>query len=132
VSEARSCGTCTKCCEGWLPTVILGQQLKVGSPCRFICSGGGCSIYNNGRPDVCVSFTCLWIDDKKVPDWVKPENSKVIARLMPKGFEKDGKRILDIIPAGSVVTDEYRAWAKMYAEQHKLHYREYRGEPDEL
>ena len=44
---------------------------------------------------------------------------------MPKGFEKDGKGTLDIIPAGSVVTDEYRAWAKMYAEQHGLHYREY-------
>ena len=82
-------------------------------------------IYNSGRPRDCVDFTCLWIDDKEVPDWVKPENSKVIARLMPKGFEKDGKGTLDIIPAGSVVTDEYRAWAKMYAEQHGLHYREY-------
>ena len=122
--ERRSCGTCTKCCEGWLPLEVLGQKVKVGSPCRFIVDGGGCSIYDNGRPDDCVWFTCLWLDDNEVPDWIKPENSGVIANILPSAFKEQGREILRVVPAGSAITEEYRAWGRMYAEQHGLYYRE--------
>jgi len=31
---------------------------------------------------------------------------------------------LSVVTAGGVITDEYRAWAKMYAEQRNLQYLE--------
>ena len=33
--SARSCGTCTACCDGWLRIEVRGHQVRPGKPCPF-------------------------------------------------------------------------------------------------
>ena len=113
MTQERSCGTCTKCCEGWLPTTIHGKEVKVGSPCQYV-SLDGCSIYADRPVNPCVKFKCVWLADEEVPDWVKPENSGVIAQII--------KQDIVVTPAGQTVSSEYSTWAKAYSEQHALRY----------
>jgi hypothetical protein len=49
---------------------------------------------------------------------MKPEVAGVIA------YSDPNRVYLILKGAGSAVTEEYRAWAKMYAKQHELHYLE--------
>lgn len=122
VTQERSCGTCTKCCDGWLSATIYGQEVNIGSPCRFAQGGKGCSIYQDRPVDPCVKFECLWLQDETVPDWIKPEEAGVIAFIRTARNPATRTKRLVVKPAGSAVTEEYRAWAKMYAKQHELHY----------
>ena len=114
MTKEKSCGTCTKCCEGWLAATIHGKEVKVGSPCQYV-SLDGCSIYADRPVNPCVKFKCLWLVDKEVPDWVKPENSGVIAQII-------AKKEMVVTPAGQTVSSEYRTWAKAYSDQHALRY----------
>lgn len=117
----RFCDACTKCCDGWLPTTIFQQQVTIGSPCQF-ASTNGCAIYDQRRPKQCLVFECVWLADNQSPDWIKPDKSGVIADFMPKNGEPPTE--LWVTPAGSAVTQEYRAWAKMYALSKGLQYME--------
>ena len=124
VTQARSCGTCTKCCEGWLPTTVYGQEIKIGSPCRYVQDEVGCSIYQERPFNPCVKFQCAWLQDETIPDWVRPKESGVIAVVRDALNPATRTKWLYVYPSGSPVSDDYRAWAKMYAKQHGLHYSE--------
>lgn len=63
---------------------------------------------------MCREFKCLWLADEEVPDWVKPDQVGVLAYTDPS------RTYLVIAEAGSAVSTQYRAWAKMYADQHDL------------
>ena len=75
----RQCGTCTKCCDGWLTADIYGNSLSKGNPCLFKKEGCGCSIYAS-RPHVCQEFLCGWIRDDGTlfEDWMKPDITNFI------------------------------------------------------
>lgn len=94
---------------------VLGQEVKIGSPCRFI-KNQGCSIYAAGRPSGCVTFQCAWLEDESVPDWAKPEASGILIAAIPA----TDRQYLIIVPAGSQITAEYRQWALDYAGRRKL------------
>jgi Fe-S-cluster containining protein len=93
---------------------IYGQELKVGSPCRYLKAGQGCSIYSEKRPQICSSFKCVWLEDASVPDWIKPETSGMISFIDKKD------KMLATVPAGGKMTAEYRAWTRAYAKQKDL------------
>lgn len=61
-----------------------------------------------------MTFKCAWLADSEIPDWVKPDVSGVIA------FPLRDKKRLALVPAGSPVSEDLRAWAKIYAEKHSL------------
>ena len=124
MTQERSCGSCTKCCEGWAYGNIYGQELKPGTPCRFVEAGSGCSIYKNRPVEPCVVFKCAWLEDPEVPDWVKPERSGLICSIDPKMPAGSKPTHLSVLAAGGVITDEYRDWAKMYASKKGLIYLE--------
>ena len=72
-----------------------------GCPCPH-STGSGCDDYENRPKDPCVSFICGWvIQDSPLPEWMKPENGKVIvifSIMSWNGFPVDlavpvGKRI---------------------------------------
>jgi hypothetical protein len=65
---------------------------------------------------MCQEFKCAWLEDQAVPDHMKPEVAGVIA------YSDPNRVYLILKGAGGAVTEEYRAWAKMYAKQHELHY----------
>ena len=74
---SRQCGTCTRCCEGWLEANILGQDLRNGKNCQFL-KDSSCSIYADRPHEPCRNYTCAWLDDTIFPDWLKPHLSNVI------------------------------------------------------
>jgi hypothetical protein len=75
---SKECGTCTKCCEGWLKANIKGHEMYLGKPCYFVEIGKGCKIYKYRPEDPCKQFSCGWKIVEDMPEEFKPENSGVI------------------------------------------------------
>lgn len=84
---ARECGSCSKCCEGWLGANIHGRQMYKGNPCFFIDKEhSNCSIYNN-RPPLCQGFLCAWMMEEDLfPNWMKPNviNQIILRKVFPE------------------------------------------------
>lgn len=77
-SMERTCGTCTKCCDGTLSGEIKGHKMGAGKPCHFLKIGQGCTIYDDRPQEPCKRYVCAWIIDDEIPDFMKPENSNCI------------------------------------------------------
>jgi|LakMenE18May11ns_1017448.scaffolds.fasta_scaffold9881024_3 Fe-S-cluster containining protein len=75
VSTQRSCGECTKCCDGTLTAEVLGQQIGLGVPCQYLKPR--CTIYPI-RPRVCREYLCEWKTNNQVPQELHPYLSNVI------------------------------------------------------
>lgn len=109
----RECGTCTKCCEGWLSSTIYGNPMHKGRPCFYldICNSK-CSIYQKRPQDPCRDYSCAWLTDENevFPMWMKPNLSNVI--VSQKGFQKDGKdfHYYEVIEAGKKIESEVLNW----------------------
>ena len=77
----RQCGSCTKCCDGWLSAKIYDFEIgeEIGCPLRI--RGGGCSVHTDpSRPHICGEFRCVWLRNEKdfLPDWMRPDISNQI------------------------------------------------------
>ena len=57
--------------------------------CTHCKPGKGCTIYQS-RPDVCKAYTCLWLHDETIPDFMKPSESKIVLDMI----ENEGKRFV--------------------------------------
>ena len=108
----RSCGTCTKCCEGWLEGDAHGHVFKPGTPCYFLIQNKGCTIYSDRPEHPCKSFKCVWLADESIPDWIKPEISGTVPMIY--------KNNLTLIDAGNSIKPEVLEWAKNYANKNNL------------
>lgn len=75
----KSCGTCTKCCDGWMSDNIRGHEVYPGKPCFFVTIGRGCNDYDNRPNDPCKTFNCVWKVDSQIPEHMKPDISNIIA-----------------------------------------------------
>lgn len=74
------CGTCQRCCEGWLHAKVKNKVLSPNNPCIFLNDGilkFGCSIHEERPIKPCRIFNCLWIT-KNMPEKFKPSISGVI------------------------------------------------------
>jgi len=81
----RSCGTCTKCCEGHLVGTINGKEMYPGKPCYLLQIGKGCSDYENRPEEPCKAFNCQWITNPQIPDDLYPATSGVIISIQQIG-----------------------------------------------
>ena len=70
---SRSCGTCTKCCEGFLHGNVNNKPFFKGRPCHFVSIGKGCTTYETRPVSPCIEFTCAWLTDPEIPEWMKPD-----------------------------------------------------------
>lgn len=109
--EERTCGTCTECCNGYLTAQVYEYQLGANNPCHFLdlCEKK-CSIYEN-RPQLCKDYKCAWLDMKVlIPNWMKPEYSKVI--ITPRNINFNGKPIefWAVIECGQTMSSEVLNW----------------------
>ncbi len=75
----RECGSCTKCCDGWLSGPKYGYHVYPGKPCHFL-KNKKCSIHF-ARPTSCSTYNCLWLIDETVPENFKPEHTNTILTL---------------------------------------------------
>lgn len=110
----KECGTCTKCCEGILNANIRGHDMGFGKPCFFVEIGKGCGDYSNRPEHPCKSYSCIWLLDPDIPDWLKPEKSNVII----DAEEIDGMVYLRLVGANSdVITTDILSWALVYSKK---------------
>jgi uncharacterized cysteine cluster protein YcgN (CxxCxxCC family) len=98
----RSCGTCTKCCEGWLSSNIRGHRMYPGKPCFFVEIGKGCTDYENRPAMPCKVFNCEWIKNVKLPEEFKPNN---IGFIIQKKYLKKSE-YYSLVPASQTIVVE--------------------------
>lgn len=107
----RECGTCTKCCEGWLTANIRGHDMFPGKPCFFVEIGKGCKDYKNRPDEPCKSFECGWLQIEDMPEEFKPEISGVIFHLKLN----NGNPYMVISKAPNNPTAQLLSWAIVFA-----------------
>lgn len=104
--EKRTCGSCTKCCEGWLSGKALGHSFYSGKPCHFVAIGKGCSVYAKRPQNPCISYKCGWLTNLDIPEWLKPEASNVIIDFR----DIEGYSYINLVEAGSTVSSKILNW----------------------
>lgn len=109
---AKECGSCTKCCEGWLMGQINLRTMYPGKPCYLVEIGVGCKDYENRPMFPCQNFSCLWLANDNIPNKYKPETCGVIVT----SFIDKGSRVLTLVPAPENPSQEMIDWFKSYAD----------------
>jgi hypothetical protein len=107
----RECGTCTKCCEGWLEGEALGQKFYPGKPCGFVTIGKGCNFYALRPKDPCVSYNCGWITNTDLPEWIKPDQVDTIVNYS----SIDEIPFIRAVDAGQPIKSKTLSWLIQYA-----------------
>ena len=114
--EQRLCGTCTKCCEGYLTGEALGHTFYPGKPCHFVVIGSGCSIYEKRPQEPCVSYKCLWVSNDELPEWMKPnEINVIIDKRITNGIEH-----IKVTEAGGALSTKVLSWLVQYVIKNNL------------
>ena len=73
----KVCGECTECCTGTLQGEVRGHKFDRTTSCFFL-KENKCSIYNS-RPDTpCKNYSCIWLMDESIPDFMRPDLSNVV------------------------------------------------------
>lgn len=117
----RSCGECTKCCEGWLEATIYGNTMHNGKPCFFLDKG--CSIYENRPVDPCRDYSCAWQEEDSIPLWMKPSRSNVIITHKTSGAD-GAVSYYQVTEAGGTIESPVLNWIIHWAlrNQHNICY----------
>ena len=79
----RNCGDCTLCCK---VMAIETLAKPAGTWCSHCRPGCGCLIYET-RPTECLSYSCLWLTDKRFGQHRKPNKSKIVLTASEDGIE---------------------------------------------
>jgi len=102
----RSCGSCTKCCEGWLTANINGEEIYPGKPCSIVNADKGCSDYENRPESPCKTFMCMW----RANDWIPEEFSPAKTGNILTSQRIGNIDYLSLVYAGKEVDTEYLSW----------------------
>jgi hypothetical protein len=111
-AEKRKCDGCTRCCEGWLHATITGPTgeaypMYPGRKCQFHRKGS-CSIYDRRPADPCRGYTCAWLTEEIIPEWMKPSESNVI--LTWHKVKEIDQMYLEVVECGTPLTAEVLNW----------------------
>ena len=111
ILEKKECGTCTKCCEGWLTADIREHKMYPGKPCFFVEMGKGCKDYFN-RPEIpCKTFKCAWLGIEEMPNEFKPETTGVIMHFV----KEDEITFISLTKAPNDPNADFLSWAISFA-----------------
>lgn len=102
----RECGSCGKCCEGWLAGEAYGHKFWPGRQCHFRTKDG-CSIYANRPENPCKTFKCMWLDNNHIPAWMKPDEVNAVIVWRSAG----GHNYMSIHEAGETLRADVLSWA---------------------
>lgn len=111
----RSCGTCTKCCEGYLKADIKGKMMGIDDegkvvPCQFVKIGEGCGSYADRPVSPCQIFKCDWLTNEQMPETFKPSiSNSIFTTRTIRGVE-----YTMLIEAGRKLDAEVLSWAISY------------------
>jgi Fe-S-cluster containining protein len=73
---ARHCGSCNLCCD---LLEVTGVTKPANELCKHWETGSGCTIYH-GRPQMCRSFSCAWLQGHLGDEWF-PENARIVVHF---------------------------------------------------
>jgi len=106
----RECGDCTACCQGWLSGVVNDREFYPGMPCHFKgCNG--CSIYEDRPESPCKTYSCEWLKNDNVPEWMKPSESGVIITTKDWTHPDGSKQVfLEILEMGKKIDSTVLNW----------------------
>jgi hypothetical protein len=118
IIEGRSCGDCTKCCEGHFRADIkinneiffMGIDEEGRKPCKFVEVGKGCTAYADRPVTPCQVFKCDWLTNEQMPESFKPSRSQAIFSTRTI---KDVEYTM-LIEAGRKMDSEVLSWAISY------------------
>ena len=92
----KDCGECNWCC--FFPAG-KGLNKPRNSWCKHCEVGVGCAIYDD-RPESCLTYQCVWLQDQVMPDDLRPDRCGVMFEI-PHGMNTI---------AGLVDPDRPNAW----------------------
>ena len=128
--SSRECGSCTKCCEGYISGGAHGIKFGNGVPCEFLAWGHGCTIYEDRPLSPCKKFKCLWLRDPEIPENLKPNISQVMAM-------RKGQNFIVLVNVGPNPDQEAINWYRTWCSDNKINlaYRQnnidyFEGDPD--
>mgnify|MGYP003341991205 CR=1 FL=1 len=117
----RSCGSCTKCCEGHLRAEISlsdGRTSWIGEnedrsfhKCDFLKQGVGCGAYDVRPLIPCKVFKCDWLTNPDIPESFKPDRSGAIFSTRTI----NGIQYMKLIESGRKLDSEVLSWSIQYA-----------------
>lgn len=114
----RECGSCTKCCEGYLQGSALDKNFYEGHPCHFVSIGKGCTVYSKRPQHPCVSFKCEWLYNLEIPEWMKPNKINAIIK-----FDSiNDIPYLSVIEAGEILQSKVLSWLIQFALNNKINF----------
>jgi hypothetical protein len=102
----RSCGSCTKCCEGWLTANVDGEEIGHGKACSRVEPGVGCTDYENRPEEPCRTFLCQWRANSWVPEEFSPAKTGNLLTAQRIG----NIDYLSLSYAGKEIGLEYLSW----------------------
>ena len=85
-AQSRSCGSCTRCCDGWLQGEIRCHPMYPGRRCHFVAEGG-CGIYDERPQSPCRSFVCGWMQPGSAlpQDWRSDRVGVIVVNTLWRG-----------------------------------------------
>jgi hypothetical protein len=114
LSENRSCGDCTACCDGWLQIEVYGHHIRRGKPCPFSIENK-CSIYSERPQDPCREFRCGWlVESSPLPEWMRPDKADMI--LLAANFSWRG---LPVVAVGDRPRKKALDWLTKFSSEKK-------------
>jgi hypothetical protein len=110
---ARSCGSCTACCDGWLQIEVRGHKVDKGQPCPFSVAHQ-CAIYPERPQHPCREFVCGWlVATSPLPDWMRPDRADMI--MLAANFFWRGLPVDVIVPAGTRPKQKALDWLMQFS-----------------
>lgn len=111
--EPRPCGDCSLCCDGWLKTHVLGQDIYLGHPCPY-SDGHRCTIHEKRPQDPCRVFFCGWAEaGSRLPEWMKPDKSGVI--VLTGRSQWRGKPVDVLVSSGRDPDEKMLVWYQKHS-----------------
>lgn len=113
----RECGSCTKCCEGFLAGEALGKTFYKGKPCHFVAIGKNCTIYKDRPINPCQTYECMWKKTDVLPVWMKPSE---INTIIDERTTDNGIYFINVVEAGSKIDSKVLTWLVEYSLQNNI------------
>ncbi|NBP58816.1 hypothetical protein EBU71_20180 [bacterium] len=111
--RGKSCGGCTRCCEGFLSTKVYDFEISPSAGgCRFL-GKNGCNIYQVRPYDPCQVFQCGWKENTVIPDFMRPDLSDIIILLR----YIESYHFYRLVKCSDDLKPEVIEWAKGHAKQ---------------
>ena len=99
----RRCGECRLCCNVF-PLPALGKP--AGRWCHLL-GPSGCTVHDNGLPEVCSQYACYWLEHEDLPEESRPDRLGMV--VTESGTVTVGGRVLPILVINLVEPDSDRS-----------------------